>query len=82
MSGPTDWVSGERVFAPPNGVLDIDWLVPAVLDTLPGVTPADARTALAAAWADHRTSQAPDRSDPLRARAADVVAEAVRAFGA
>ena len=82
MSGPTDWVSGERVFAPPNGVLDVDWLVPAVLDALPDVTPADARTALAAAWTDHRSSQAPDRSDPLRARAADVVAEAVRAFGA
>ena len=82
MSGPTDWVSGERVFAPPNGVLDVDWLVPAVLDTLPGVTPADARAAIAAAWADHRSSRTPDRSDPLRARAADVVADAVRAFGA
>ena len=82
MTGPTDWDSGERVFAPPSGVLDVDWLVPAVLETLPGVTPADARTATAAAWSDHRAGRAPDRTDPLRARAADVVAEAVRAFDA
>ncbi len=82
MTGPTDWVSGERVFAPPDGVLDVDWLVPAVLEGVPGVTPADARAATAAAWSDHRSGRSPDRSDPLRARAADVVADAVRAFGA
>ena len=82
MTGPTDWVSGERVFAPPNGVLDVDWLVPAVLDALPDVTPADARTAVAAAWTDHRAGASPDRSDALHARAADVVADAVRSFGA
>jgi hypothetical protein len=81
-SGPTDWVSGERVFAPPHGVLDVDWLVPAVLDGLPGATPADARAAVADAWSDHRAGRAPDRTDAVRARAADVVAEAVRAFGA
>ena len=82
MTGPTDWVSGERVFAPPQGVLDVDWLVPAVLETVPGATPVEARTATAAAWSDHRAGRPADRSDPLRARAADVVAEAVRAFGA
>jgi hypothetical protein len=82
MTGPTDWVSGERVFAPPNGVLDVDWLVPAVLEGLPGVGPAEARAAVAAAWADHRAGRDPDRADPVRARAADVVADAVRAFGA
>ena len=81
MAGPTEWVSGERVFAPPNGVLDVDWLVPAVLEAVPGVTSAEARTAIAAAWTDHRSARAPDRSDALRARAADVVAAALRAFG-
>jgi hypothetical protein len=82
MTGPTDWVSGERVFAPPSGVLDVDWLVPAVLDGLSGVTPADARGATEAAWSDHRAGLAPDRTDALRSRAADVVADAVRLFGA
>lgn len=81
MIGPTDWVSGERVFAPPNGVLDVDWLVPAVLDGLVGVTPAEARAAVAAAWSDHRSGRAADRGTPLRARAADVVVEAARSFG-
>ena len=81
MVGPTEWVSGERVFAPPNGVLDVDWLVPAVLEAVPDVTPAEARTAIAAAWTAHRSARAPDRSDPLQSRAADVVADAVRAFG-
>ena len=82
MTGPTDWVSGERVFAPPNGVVDVDWLVPAVLEGVPGITPDGARSAVAAAWSDHRAGRPADRSDSLRARAADVVAEAVRAFGA
>ena len=81
MTGPTDWVSGERVFAPPNGVLDVDWLVPAVLDGLPDVPPADARAAIEAAWSDHRSGRVADRGSPLQARAADVVADAVRAFG-
>jgi hypothetical protein len=80
MAGPTDWVRGERVFALPTGVLDIDWLVPAVLEALPGVTPAEARTALASAWTDHRSDGTPDRSDPLQAQAADVVPAAVEAF--
>jgi len=82
MTGPTDWVSGERVFAPPNGVLDVDWLVPAVLEALPDVTPAEARAAIAGAWTSHRSGQAVDRSDPLRSRAADVLADALRTFGA
>jgi cation transporter-like permease len=53
-----------------------------VLEGLPGVGPAEARAAVAAAWADHRAGRDPDRTDPVRARAADVVADAVRAFGA
>jgi hypothetical protein len=82
MTGPTDWTSGERVFAPPNGVLDVDWLVPAVLDGVPGATPDDARTATRTAWSDHRAGRPADRTTALRARAADVVADAVRAFDA
>jgi hypothetical protein len=81
MTGPTDWASGERVFAPPNGVLDVDWLVPAVLDGVPGTSPAQARAALVSAWSDHRSGRAADRTAPLEARAADVVGDAVRAFG-
>ncbi|MBX9246916.1 hypothetical protein ICW40_19170, partial [Actinotalea ferrariae] len=49
--GPTDWVSGERVFAPPSGTVDVDWLVPAVLEAAPEADPASARAALARAWA-------------------------------
>lgn len=94
--GPTDWTSGERVFAPPSGTLDVDWLVPAVLEAVPGVTPDEARAALAAAW--HRcttgeriyagdllkTSDARPEAcrDRLREAATRVVAEALEAFRA
>src|SRR3712207_9581522 len=80
MTGPTDWVSGERVFAPPNGVLDVDWLVPAVLEALPAAPPADARAAIAGAWSRHRSGPAPARSDPMPSRAADGLADALRTF--
>ncbi|WP_380166067.1 hypothetical protein [Jannaschia sp. R86511] len=50
MGTPSDWVSGERVFAPPTGTLDVDWLVPAVVEAVPGCAPAQARAALLEAW--------------------------------
>ncbi len=52
---PSDWVSGERVFAPPRGTVDVDWLVPAVLELVPGASPAQARAALEKAWAARRS---------------------------
>ena len=53
---PSDWVSGERVFAPPLGTVDVDWLVPAVLELVPGSTPARARAALEEAWHRRRAA--------------------------
>ena len=53
---PSDWVSGERVFAPPRGTVDVDWLVPAVLELVPGSTPARARAALDEAWQRRRAA--------------------------
>lgn len=55
MAGPGplggDWVSGERVFGPPAGTFDTDWLVPVVREAVPGVEHARAREAVAAVWA-------------------------------
>ena len=81
-TGPTDWVSGERVFAPPSGTLDPDWLVPVLLEALPGLSPHEARAALVGAWADLREGRPANRDDPVRASAADVVAAAARSFRA
>nr|WP_297424354.1 hypothetical protein [uncultured Actinotalea sp.] len=81
-AGPTDWVSGERVFAPPNGTLDPDWLVPAVLEAAPGATPAEARSALARAWSERRTGAPTGSCDPLAVTARDVVTAAARDFRA
>ncbi|WP_035063091.1 hypothetical protein, partial [Cellulomonas bogoriensis] len=64
-AGPTDWVSGERVFAPPVGTVDVDWLVPAVLEAVPGADPVMARAALAAAWAATRTGAPVPGGDPV-----------------
>ena len=46
-----DWVSGERVFGPPAGTFDADWLVPVVREAVPGVEHGRAREAVAAVWA-------------------------------
>jgi hypothetical protein len=81
-TGPTDWVSGERVFAPPDGTLDPDWLVPAVLEAVPGAAPGEARAALSRAWSAHRSGAAAPASDPLDAAARRVVDAAVRDFRA
>jgi hypothetical protein len=75
-TGPTDWVSGERVFAPPSGTLDVDWLVPAVLDAVPSGDPARARAALAAAWAAVRAGEPVPAGDPTTDAAARVLDEA------
>lgn len=80
-TGPTDWVSGERVFGPPNGTLDVDWLVPAVLADVPDATPDDARAALRQAWAAARDgSPAPTPTTPLQRRAQDVLHEATTQY--
>ncbi|GGC07262.1 hypothetical protein [Cellulomonas carbonis] len=77
--GPTDWVSGERVFGPPGGTLDVDWLVPAVLEGVPTATPDQARAALAAAWDAAQGGPAPQASEVQR-RADAVVREAVEGY--
>lgn len=78
MSGepPTDWVSGERVFGPPRGTVDVDWLVPALLEAAPGRSPAEARAALDEAWTAHREGRVP--ADPVAGR---VLAEALGLYG-
>ncbi len=80
--GPTDWTSGERVFAPPTGTLDPDWLVPAVLEAAPGHDPEAARDALLAGWAAIRAGGVPPGGTMLADAAAQVLDEAVTAFGA
>jgi hypothetical protein len=83
MSGsPTDWSSGERVFAPPTGTVDVDWLVPAVLERCGSTTPGEARSALVVAWAAVRADEEPPRHDDLSRVAAEVVEEARSSFRA
>lgn len=60
---PSDWVSGERVFAPPRGTVDVDWLVPAVLELAPSATPAEARRALEQAWRARRPGSGQTQPD-------------------
>ena len=78
MSGepPTDWVSGERVFGPPRGTVDVDWLVPALLEADPARSPIAARASLAEAWSAHRDGR--EAADPL---AGKVLAEALGLYG-
>lgn len=80
----TDWTSGERVFAPPSGTVDPDWLVPALLERHPQATLEEATGALRAAWACHRSERpagAEGRS-PLDETADELVAAAVVDFRA
>ncbi|EYR63800.1 hypothetical protein N866_18265 [Actinotalea ferrariae CF5-4] len=81
-TGSTDWVSGERVFAPPNGTLDPEWLVPAVLEALPTARPDEARDALRRAWTEHRTGVAATSDAAVDRAARTVVTAAVRQFRA
>ena len=80
---PSDWVSGERVFAPPRGTVDVDWLVPAVLELAPQTSPPQARAALEQAWLRRRGGGAQQQVfAPELTRAAEVVlAEALATFG-
>ncbi|WP_336922959.1 hypothetical protein [Aquipuribacter sp. SD81] len=83
------------MFAPPTGTLDVDWLVPAVLEAVPGSTPEQARTALVAAATapggpddagepagETAEESRPDDPDEVRLAADRVVAEARRSFRA
>lgn len=88
---PSDWVSGERVFAPPRGTVDVDWLVPAVVELAPGCSPAQARAALEAAWRRRRgadesaagtgAAPGPDSHGPVHVAAERVLTEALESFG-
>ncbi|MGQ7294861.1 hypothetical protein [Quadrisphaera sp. KR29] len=46
-----DWVSGERVFGPPVGTFDADWLVPVVREAVPEASHERAREAVVGVWA-------------------------------
>jgi hypothetical protein len=76
---PTDWVSGERVFGPPVGTFDVDWLVPAVVEQA-GVDVAVARAALQQVWSDHRTGAAPTGDDDAHRVARQVLDAAVEQY--
>lgn len=85
MGTPSEWVSGERVFAPPVGTFDVDWLVPAVVEAVPGTTPAAARAALLQVRQerlDGAHGAAGPGDDPLRSVAVLVVDEALKTFRA
>ena len=85
---PSDWVSGERVFAPPRGTVDVDWLVPAVVELVPGTSPARARAALEQQVQRWRGTMARWESEPdtregrreLMTRAKEVEADRDRAM--
>ncbi len=70
--GSGDYVEGERVFAPPHGSFDPDWVAGLVLDRL-GVSAGVARTALAtAALADAGRRAAGTGTDDRAAALAEV----------
>lgn len=45
-----DYACRERVFAPPTGTFDADWVTPAVLEAHPDAAHAQARAAVVRAW--------------------------------
>ena len=49
-----DYACRERVFAPPAGTFDADWVTPAVLEAHPGASHAQARDAVVRAWTASR----------------------------
>lgn len=76
---PSDWVSGERVFGPPVGTFDVDWLVPAVVEQA-GVGPAAARAALQQVWSERRAGTGPQSDDDVHRVARQVLAAAVEQY--
>lgn len=76
---PTDWVSGERVFGPPVGTFDVDWLVPAVVEQAE-VDAAAAQAALQQSWAEHRTGTGSEIDDDVHRVARQVLAAAVEQY--
>lgn len=71
-----DYACRERVFAPPVGTFDADWVTPAVLEAHPDVAHADARAAVVRAWTAVRLLAA--QPGPVTA---DDVLERLRAAG-
>jgi hypothetical protein len=58
-----DYVSGERVFAPPTGTLDVDWVTPALVEAVArehgrAVDRDQARAWVVTAWAGVRETAA------------------------
>jgi hypothetical protein len=63
-----DYACRERVFAPPAGTFDADWVTPAVLEAHPDASHAQARAAVVRAWTAVRS---------LTTEGADVTTDAV-----
>ena len=78
-STPSTYVSGERVFGPPVGTFDVEW----VTRQIERETPAsfdEAHSAVAAAWAHARQARSLDVDD--LARAAQAVGVSAQVGGA
>lgn len=87
MTEPTGYSSGERVFGPPVGAFDAEWVAREVQRTT-GAAFVDVHRAVEAAWAAARTSGSLGRDDLAEAAratglgpgAADVLADQVIAY--
>ena len=86
-SAGSTYVSGERVFGPPRGTFDVEWVAREV-DRLTGAGSADAHDWVATAWDHARRTTSLDadaistavRASGADTRAADVVARHVAAY--
>lgn len=65
----SSWVEGERVFGPPAGSYDADWVASAALAADPSLTPGEARQQAVRWWQARRAGEAPP--DGVVARVAE-----------
>lgn len=72
-----DYACRERVFAPPTGTLDVDWVVPAVAEAHPDAGHDAHRAATLRAWSAVRTLADEDAARGGSGRLDDVTAGAV-----
>ncbi len=77
----SDWVEGERVFGPPTGTFDADWVAGAACALEPRLTHADAHVLAVTAWQAWRAGAAPDAlAGVLPGPFGGVVARVVREY--
>ena len=87
---PSSYGEGERVFGPPQGVYDADWVASSARERDPGLPPETARELAVHAWDHLRQTRDPDAPEIARrlladhptagATAANVVAVAAIAY--